>query len=60
MSTVDSLRDRALAWIADDPSPTDAAELSALVDGLPSTVDELADRFLGPLTFGTAGLRGPL
>jgi phosphomannomutase len=57
---VDAVRARALAWIADDPSPPDAAELSALVDALPSTVDELADRFAGPLTFGTAGLRGTL
>jgi phosphomannomutase len=57
---IEGLQAGALAWIADDPSPSDAAELSALVSALPSTVDELADRFLGPLTFGTAGLRGPL
>ncbi len=28
--------------------------------GCPATAAELADRFAGPLTFGTAGLRGPL
>ncbi len=46
------------AWIADDPHPGDAAELQALLDA--GDTDELADRFAGPLTFGTAGLRGPL
>ena len=46
------------AWIADDVDPAAAAELQALLD---SGADaELADRFSGPLTFGTAGLRGPL
>ncbi len=52
------------AWIADDPHPGDAAELSALLEaarsGDESAVAELRDRFSGPLTFGTAGLRGPL
>src|SRR5947209_10284994 len=57
---VEDLRARALAWIADDPSASDAAELTALVSALPSTVDELADRFAGTLAFGTAGLRGRL
>jgi len=57
---LDALRERALAWIADDPHPGDAAELQALVDALPANAAELADRFSGPLTFGTAGLRGPL
>ena len=46
------------AWIADDVHPGDAVELQALVDG--EEWDELADRFRAPLTFGTAGLRGPL
>src|SRR4249919_3181723 len=46
------------AWIADDVHPGDAAELQALVDG--GAWEELADRFRAPLTFGTAGLRGPL
>lgn len=41
-------------WIAHDPDPASAAELAACDD------DELADRFARPLTFGTAGLRGPL
>ncbi|OBA78207.1 phosphomannomutase [Mycobacterium sp. 1164966.3] len=41
-------------WIAHDPDPTTAAELAACAP------DELAARFARPLTFGTAGLRGPV
>jgi phosphomannomutase len=41
-------------WIAHDPDPGSVAELSAC------TPDELAARFLSSLTFGTAGLRGPM
>ncbi|CAA0131041.1 putative phosphomannomutase [Mycolicibacterium vanbaalenii] len=41
-------------WVAHDPDPASAAELAACDD------DDLADRFARPLTFGTAGLRGPL
>ena len=52
------LADDVSAWIADDSHPGDAAELQALVDG--GEWAELADRFRAPLTFGTAGLRGPL
>ncbi|OLE30327.1 MAG: phosphomannomutase [Actinobacteria bacterium 13_1_20CM_3_71_11] len=48
------------AWLADDPDEGDRAELRAVLDGLPGTAADLADRFAGPLTFGTAGLRGPL
>src|SRR5262249_35943194 len=36
------------------------AELQALLDTGPAGVAELRDRFAGPLTFGTAGLRGPV
>jgi phosphomannomutase len=46
------------AWIADDVDPAAAAQLQALVDA--GDEAELSDRFSGPLTFGTAGLRGPL
>ena len=45
-------------WIAADPDPGDRAELQVLLDAGDET--ELAGRFAGPLTFGTAGLRGPL
>ncbi len=41
-------------WIAHDPDPTTAAELAAC------SREELAARFAHPLTFGTAGLRGPV
>ncbi|WP_139801431.1 phospho-sugar mutase [Mycobacterium angelicum] len=41
-------------WIAHDPDPQTAAELAAC------DADELAARFARPLTFGTAGLRGPV
>src|SRR4051812_25191684 len=57
--TVD-LMARAEAWLADDPDDGDRAELCAVIDALPDSADDLADRFAGPLTFGTAGLRGPL
>jgi phosphomannomutase len=45
-------------WIADEVDPQAAAELQALLDA--DAEAELADRFAAPLTFGTAGLRGPL
>lgn len=57
---IEALRQRALAWLDDDPDPATRAELRAVLDGLPGTASELADRFAGPLTFGTAGLRGPV
>lgn len=46
------------AWIADDPDPKTAAELTALI----SSGDEatLKKHFAGFLQFGTAGLRGPI
>lgn len=54
----------ARAWLAEDPDPATAAELSALIaraeagDG--EAAAELADAFDGTLQFGTAGLRGRL
>jgi phosphomannomutase len=41
-------------WIAHDPDPLTAAELARC------DKTELAARFARPLTFGTAGLRGPV
>ncbi len=62
----DELIARARAWLADDPDPQTRDELTALlarVDADPADGEaraELADRFAGPLAFGTAGLRGEL
>ena len=46
------------AWIADDPDPNTAAQLTALLEAK----DEIALQkyFSGFLQFGTAGLRGPV
>ena len=64
MSLPSELRDRAFRWIADDPDPATRAELQQVaaqaMGGAPGAVDELADRMNGTLTFGTAGLRGPV
>ncbi|MEV6597369.1 phospho-sugar mutase [Actinoplanes sp. NPDC051346] len=56
----DDLRTLAETWLADDPDPAGREEIRALLDRLPDSAAELADRFAGPLTFGTAGLRGRL
>jgi phosphomannomutase len=53
----DEVLDRARAWRDVDPDPATRAELDALIE---DDLDELASRFAGRLTFGTAGLRGPL
>jgi phosphomannomutase len=57
---VSELRQTAGAWLADDPDPATRRELQQLLDGWPGTADDLGDRFAGALTFGTAGLRGPV
>ena len=58
------LFDTARAWLAEDPDPATAAELSALLEraesGDADAADELSDAFDGTLQFGTAGLRGRL
>jgi phosphomannomutase len=56
--TETALRDQVEAWIGDDVDGESTAELRALLEA--GADDELTDRFSGPLTFGTAGLRGPL
>ncbi|MER7457142.1 phospho-sugar mutase [Micromonospora sp. NPDC126480] len=57
---INDLREQARRWLDDDPDQASRAELKAVLDRLPASAPELADRFAGPLTFGTAGLRGPL
>ena len=46
------------AWIADDPDPKTAAELTALLEA--GDEETLEKYFSGFLQFGTAGLRGPI
>ena len=48
----------ARAWLAEDPDPHTRAQLQAWIDA--DDHAHLAVAFAGPLTFGTAGLRGPL
>jgi phosphomannomutase len=54
----------ARAWHDDDPDPTTRSELDALLaaaeSGDAKAEADLADRFVGMLEFGTAGLRGAL
>ncbi len=51
-----TLEERAQAWLKSDPDETTRKELTQLLDAK----TDLADRFAGPLEFGTAGLRGLL
>lgn len=50
------LQARVSAWIEQDVDPDAQAELRALLEA--GDEAELSERFAGPLTFGTAGLRG--
>src|SRR4051794_19368929 len=52
------LLDRARDWADADPHAGDRAEIEALIEA--ENRRELECRFAGPVTFGTAGLRGPL
>src|SRR3954453_8124479 len=54
----DTLRARVERWLEQDPDPDARAELPALLER--GAWDELSERFAHGLTFGTAGLRGPL
>ncbi len=51
-----SLVARARAWLTADPDPQTQAELGALIEA--ENIDELRERMLSDLEFGTAGLRG--
>ena len=52
------------AWLTEDPDAATAATLGLLREralaGDAEAAVELTDAFVGPLTFGTAGLRGAL
>ncbi|HEY8652471.1 MAG TPA: phospho-sugar mutase [Dermatophilaceae bacterium] len=58
------LLERATSWRDDDPDAATRAELDAVIEAAASGDAEagadLADRFVGMLEFGTAGLRGAL
>lgn len=58
MTQDNTLIERARAWAKADPDPSSAAEITSLIER--GDLAELADRFSGPLEFGTAGLRGVL
>jgi phosphomannomutase len=57
---IEELRARAESWLDDDPDPVSRDEIRELIARLPDSAAELADRFAGPLAFGTAGLRGQM
>jgi phosphomannomutase len=54
----DELRAAAREWMAGDPDPVTRAELAALL--AEDDLGGLAERFGAPLSFGTAGVRGPM
>ena len=64
MTLPPALRDTTFRWIADDPDPDARAELQGVLakamGGDPAALEDLTDRMAGTLTFGTAGLRGPV
>lgn len=64
MTIGSELRRSAIDWIAGDPCEADRNELQSVLAqamaGDESAAADLAARMGAPLTFGTAGLRGPL
>jgi phosphomannomutase len=57
---MESYREQARDWLAQDPDPETRTELSALLADETGGSRGLADRFGAKLEFGTAGLRGEL
>lgn len=61
---MDDVFSRAQRWHDEDPDDAARAELAALITRArgadPAAAKDLEGRFLGPLEFGTAGLRGVL
>lgn len=63
MSVSPQLRAQVSKWIEQDPDPVTRAELTQLLAQAETDANalaELADAFLAPLEFGTAGLRGKI
>ena len=64
MTKVHEFHSEVLNWLAQDPDPETAAELSKLLEasqaGDAVAQAEIADRFSTRLSFGTAGLRGAI
>ncbi|MEI8127436.1 MAG: phospho-sugar mutase [Actinomycetota bacterium] len=58
MTLTDSLQHAVEAWMSADHDPDCVEELTHLVETAQD--QELLHRFTSPLTFGTAGLRGPV
>ncbi|HLN79106.1 MAG TPA: phospho-sugar mutase [Nocardioidaceae bacterium] len=63
--SIDALLEHARAWAAEDPDQQTRSELEDVLrqvelDPTGPAAADLADRFSGPLEFGTAGLRGAL
>lgn len=62
--THDLILEPAERWLAHDPDPETQSELRHLIEaaraGQEGARAELAERFSGPLEFGTAGIRGVL
>jgi phosphomannomutase len=54
----ETLFERAKGWMAGDPDADDRAEMAALIEA--GDVAQLRARLGGRLSFGTAGLRGPI
>lgn len=59
-----ALLKQAMDWIGQDPDQETRLEIAQLIEGVEkgdeSSTEELADRFSGHLTFGTAGLRAAI
>ncbi len=63
MSITPELDAQVQAWIEQDPDPVTRDQLKQLLIAAQTdakALRELKDSFVGPLEFGTAGLRGPL
>ncbi|MGB3410503.1 MAG: phospho-sugar mutase [Microthrixaceae bacterium] len=58
MTPDNQLESRVRAWVEIDPDPATSASLNELLGH--GSLDQLEQLFSGQITFGTAGIRGPL